>query len=606
MKKLFSFLFGLFLFFRFVVPSFAASNFATSFDVTYTVMPTGITHAVFNGSIQNTSDSFYPSSYTIKTGFQDVQHASASDSLGAITPTIKNSDNGSAITLPFNKKAIGAGSKVDFTFAFDTADVAVKSGNIWEINIPGIVSPGDYKTFTVHLKVPQSFGQPAYIKPATASQSLDFPKDILGTSGISLAFGNNQVYNFTLSYHLKNNVLFPTTQEIALPPTTNYQDVAISDLSPAPKNVRIDSDGNWLAQYDLLPSQKLDIVAKGNIFVNRTPKEEELTTEERKTLLQETSNWQVNNAQIKELAKELQTPKAIYDYVVSRLKYDFSRVAGNQQRLGAVNVLNNPDSAVCLEFTDLFVALSRAAGIPAREVDGFANTQNTQERPLSLVKDVLHAWPEYYDDASKTWIMVDPTWGNTTKGTDYFYTLDFDHVAFVKKGAKDDSPVPAGGYKVANQPQDKDVFVSAGDAALPDNPQAIVDFGVASQIFSNSVIQGQLMIKNAGEVLMPSQKVIITTNALQPHEQIVTTAAIPPYGSITQPVQFEKTSLLTNGTFPITMQVGGNTITKTIKVYPFFLQRNLIIGGIIFAILCIIISFIATKAWRLFIPRPKG
>ena len=115
--------------------------------------------------------------------------------------------------------------------------------------------------------------------------------------------------------------------------------------------------------------------------------------------------------------------------------------------MGALSALNNPTSAVCLEFTDLFVALSRAAGIPAREIDGYAYTNNAHDRPLSLTEDVLHAWPEYYDFDKKAWIMVDPTWGNTTGGIDYFNALDFDHIAFVIKGENSGYPIPAGGSR---------------------------------------------------------------------------------------------------------------------------------------------------------------
>ncbi len=63
---------------------------------------------------------------------------------------------------------------------------------------------------------------------------------------------------------------------------------------------------------------------------------------------------------------------------------------------------------------------------------------------MSLVKDVLHAWPEYYDESKKTWIMIDPTWGNTTHGMDYFSSLDFEHITFVIKGLSSTYPVPAG------------------------------------------------------------------------------------------------------------------------------------------------------------------
>ena len=133
-------------------------------------------------------------------------------------------------------------------------------------------------------------------------------------------------------------------------------------------------------------------------------------------------------------AKNLKTAKGIYDFVSTKLKYDYERVKPNVERLGAVNALNNPNSAICMEFTDLFIALARAAGIPAREVNGFAYTENPKIQPLSLVNDVLHAWPEYYDYEKGVWIPVDPTWASTTGGVDYFNKLDLRHFTFVMHG----------------------------------------------------------------------------------------------------------------------------------------------------------------------------
>jgi len=51
--------------------------------------------------------------------------------------------------------------------------------------------------------------------------------------------------------------------------------------------------------------------------------------------------------------------------------------------------------------------------------------------------------------------MVDPTWGNTTGGVDYFNTFDFDHLAFVVKGISSTYPVPAGGYKLTGDENKK-------------------------------------------------------------------------------------------------------------------------------------------------------
>lgn len=598
MKKIFFLLLWSVCFLFFARTCFAESNFNTTFDVTYSVSEDGNTHALFQGSLQNATDAYYASSYSLQTGFNTMTNIIASDNNGSIQPAIKKTTTGNAITLPFNYKAIGLGSTVHFSFSFDTPDVAKHVGNIWEINIPGIANTTDFSSFTVHLRVPQSFGTPSYIKPVQIGSSLDFTKDILGNGGISLAFGQQQTYGFNLTYHIRNDQLFPVTTEIALPPTTNYQQVAIDSITPKPNNVTLDKDGNWLAQYSLLPSQKMSVVAKGEVITTLTPQKELLSSANRKLYTQPDSYWEQTD-QIKQLATELKTPRAIYDYVVGHLHYDFSRVAGAQQRLGAATVLNDPQSAVCLEFTDLFIALSRAAGIPAREIDGYAFTENTQERPLSLLKDVLHAWPEYYDDNLGTWVMVDPTWGNTTKGTDYFDVLDFDHVAFVVKGAKSIYPIPAGGYKFAGEENIKEVYVSfSPESSLP-NPQASVDFTIAPTILSGVPINGSVLLTNAGHVLIPPQHVTVANASLTPHSQVVNTPAIPPFGNIHSSVAFDKTSFLTNMTVPITIQVGENKIVRQVNIYPFFLQKNIVIGGIIVVILCIIISIVTTVARRL-------
>lgn len=456
-------LFFLFFSSQFNVALAASPKFNVSFDVTYTVQTSGNTHVVFNGSLQNASDGFYASSYTFQTGFNTIDNVYAHDGKGQIIPQIKNTDAGESIMLLFNIKATSINQIIPFSFSFDTPNVAKKAGNIWEVNIPGIANINEFTDFNVHLQIPQSFGIPAYIKPQSVGNTLDYSKEALGASGISLAFGKYQSYTFILHYHLKNKELFPADYTIALPPSTGYQDVYLSSLTPSPRDLYKDKDGNWLAVYKLLPSQKIEVVAQGNASIYLLPKVEILTPADRTTYLRERPYWEQSD-DIKKLAQVLQTPKNIYDYVVGHLNYDFSRVVGTQERLGAQEVLKNPLSAVCLEFTDLFIALSRASGIPAREIDGYAFTQNPKERPLSLVKDVLHAWPEYYDDNRKAWIMVDPTWANTTKGVDYFHILDFDHFAFAIKGAESTFPIPAGGYKITGS--EKDVYVSFGTTQL--------------------------------------------------------------------------------------------------------------------------------------------
>lgn len=610
MKKVlifFSLLF--FLFQLFLAPVFAQGNFATDYNVAYNVLENALTHVTFDVIFTNKTSQYYASSYNIQVGFKNIENVLARDSGGKIIPTITKNNDENSIGITFNSKVVGLDKKLPFTISFDTQNIAQKSGKIWDINIPGLAKQIEYNSFNVNVTVPKFLGSPSYIKPDIGQfngTNLNFTKENLGESGISISFGNEQIYSFNLLYHLKNSNLFPIKTEIALPPSTNYQDVEISDINPKPQNVLQDKDGNWLAQYILTPSKKIDIKVTGKVKILLRPKKEELSQDQLKEYLKEQPFWQTTNTQIKELALKLKTPYEIYRYVVKNLTYDFARVTSEAPRAGALGVLNNPTSAVCLEFTDLFVTLARAAGIPAREVNGFAYTQNSKERPLSLVKDVLHAWPEYYDSDLQTWVMVDPTWRNTTGGVDYFYTLDYDHFAFVIKGQNSTYPIPSGGYKISDNLTTKDVNVDFSDLFDPPTQSLSLSEDFSKNYFSGVNVTGNILIKNVGNVISTPQKIIVSSNFLKPTVQKIYFGQIPPFGSITIPVSFDKQSILTNKTDVVKIAINENVIYKNIKISPFILNKWTIGGGILFVVFGIGLSITIYKARNLPFPRQKG
>lgn len=598
MRKLFV-LIIIFVFFSFFTTQVHAdTNFTASFTSIYTVKETGITHANFSVVLKNLTDRYYASSYTIQLGFAQIENVKAYDSDGVIIPTLKKTAAGQQITFIFNHRATGLGSTVPFSFSFDTPNVATKNGNLWEVNIPGLQNQNDFSDFNVKISVPPSFGPLTYAKPDVGN-SLTFTKADLGQSGISLAFGAQQVFHFQLSYHLKNTQLFPIHTEIALPPNTTYQDIVLDTIEPKPASVVEDSDGNWLATYLLTPSQTITAHVDGRAFLALSPRKEMLRPEENAEYLKPTAYWQANNAKIKQLAKQLQTPYAIYEYVVKTLHYDFSRVTDNQERLGAVAVLQNPSSAVCLEFTDLFIALARADGIPAREIDGFAYTQNSHERPVSLQKDILHVWPEYYDKEKGTWVMVDPTWENTTGGVDYFHTFDFDHIAFVVKGKNPDYPVPAGGYKLPGEEKTQDVQVDfSQDISLPEAESGF-DVVVPDKFVGGWPVTATVKLLNTGHVLFPSQKLHVLSSLSMLSAEDVYSADILPFGTTEVTVNLGKSPFLTNKTGTVTIQLAGKSVSKSFAIVPFTLRLALIGGGIIIGCIGIILFIITRRPWRI-------
>ncbi len=126
--------------------------------------------------------------------------------------------------------------------------------------------------------------------------------------------------------------------------------------------------------------------------------------------------WEVADPSISALASNitagkvsvLEMSKAIYDYVVENIEYDYAKynlvTSGLPvERYGAVKTLEL-GRGVCEDMTDFYVALCRAAGIPAIEVVGFS-----YEGDCVLGIGSRHAWAGIYIP-DYGWMDVDPTW----------------------------------------------------------------------------------------------------------------------------------------------------------------------------------------------------
>jgi len=447
----------------------AQSDFTAEALVTYNIQETGVTIVTHEITLTNNLSNLYATSYAVGLEGLEPENIRADSDGSELKLNVNNEGERISIEVIFDTAVVGKGKFQKFSISFEEDSFAIKSGEVWEISIPRLSSPENFRTYKVNLLVPLSFGQRAFISPEpfnktqTAEKySFAFEKDSMASSGISAGFGEFQVFSFSLNYHLENPLSTTAYTEIAIPPDTAFQKVYFQSIDPAPERVYIDADGNWLAVYKLKARERIDISAIGSvqIFAQRSefPVPDEKALEEN---TKETEFWQTNDPSIKELAQIYTTPKQIYDFVTNSLTYNYDRVRPNVVRMGAKEALINPGSAICMEFTDLFVAIARAAGIPAREINGYAYSENPILQPLSLVADVLHAWPEYWDGEKKVWVPVDPTWGSTTGGVDYFTKLDLRHFTFVIHGTDPKQPYPPGSYKLGPNPQ-KDVFINFG------------------------------------------------------------------------------------------------------------------------------------------------
>lgn len=553
MKKILYWIIGLFVYWIILPrpPALAVGEFQADYTVDYRVSPDGRTIVTQNISLTNKLTNLYPTKYSILIDTEKIRDVVAYDQKGNIRPTITQKDGKTEIVLVFNEQVVGLGKTLSFALRFINEDTAQRNGAIWEVNIPGVVADPDIASYFVTLTTPASFGPNAYMSPLP-SDGKRWNKQQMMAGGVSAAYGSLQAFSLNLSYFLQNPNVTPITREIALPPDTAFQKVLVRSVDPKPSKIYEDDDGNWLAEYSLSPGQKLDIQAALTIFITLVPQNTfGKTMVDSQVYTRPLKYWEANDPKIVELARTLRTPRAIYDYVVKTLSYDYGRVNSTPVRKGAIASLASPQNSICMEFTDLFVALARAAGIPAREVVGYAYTTNAKLRPLSLVADVLHAWPEYFDSERGVWVPVDPTWANTTRGVDYFTKLDFNHIAFAIHGLRSDTPYPAGFYKRSGT-NSKDVVVSFADVTpeLPPPAKLTATFTLPNVLPAGLTSKGALIIENPSGVAANNVDVVVSSSSLS---FMLTRQGgrIPPYGTWTIPIaitidnffRFEKVNL---------------------------------------------------------------
>lgn len=580
-------------------------NFDISVESKYTVHETGMTTVSQTIHIKNKTEFYYTPTYTISIGFSDIENVEAYNSDGVIPTTIDSAGvSTKSIKLSFPKRYAGLSTTNTFTLKFDTKDIAKKQGNIWEVTIPGIAKPEDFTSYKTTIDAPESFGEASVVKPRVEKideSQIVLDKDRIGRAGVYILYGQKQYYNFTVRYNISNPNLFPVKTEIALPRQTNYQNVIISSFSTPPGDVVRDKDGNWLASYRLSPQQKQTIVVKGVVEVFAAPEKEEVSKDTAKEYMLSRKYWDAGSPVVIKASENLKTPRDIYDFVEKTLSYNFSKVATDNLRLGGKGALLSPKNSVCLEFTDLFVSLARAKGIPARSVEGYAYTENSKLRPRSLANDILHAWPEYYSESEKRWIMVDPTWGNTTKGMDYYESFDFSHITFVIKGQDSEYPIPAGGYKFDNTSKDVEVKF-----AQPSEFSAHRKIGITDNFpnfaFPKTTLQGTFDIKNEGNVPLENMIVNMKTNRNTSRQFLID--YIPPGGTRKITTSFSDVPFLTNGNEVITMQIGNEKYVKTIKIsFIPDVTQLLFIGGILSG--SIIVAAITFRTGSVLVQRRK-
>lgn len=484
----------LFLFFFTIhFPIYAENDFNINQNIQYQIDQEGDAQVIQEIELTNNLSQVYPKEYQAIISSENIENIFSADKLGNIIQNIEKKNGQTIINLKFNDQNVGKNQKTTFKLNYRLPKLANKKGNTWEISLPENINNFSNYTFKTTIFLPNSFGSLSFssISPQTVI-SLNNQTEIYFDSvnnknqKIYLIFGNYQLFDFKFKYFLENTTSDKQTYTIALPPETDNQKIIYRQIEPNPKNIEIDPDGNYLASYTLTPSQKIDINIDGQAKIIHSNLTNSIINT--KEYLKPDTYWETNDPTLTSIASSLSTPKDIYQYVINTLNYKQQNI-DSSFRQGAASSITNPNNALCTEFTDLFVTLSRIKGIPAREVQGFAYSDNVKIKPINVNTDVLHAWPQYYDQQKNSWVSIDPTWGKTTNGIDFFTDLDPNHFAFVFHGLSSTSPLPAGAYK--NNQNVKTVNVEFAKNELKQDQIPLKINSVKNKIFQTPLIKVQ-------------------------------------------------------------------------------------------------------------------
>jgi transglutaminase-like putative cysteine protease len=209
-----------------------------------------------------------------------------------------------------------------------------------------------------------------------------------------------------------------------------YQEVVERKISPEDYDIVVDEHGNQIAEFDfsdMPPDTEINVEIEYTVKVNKLRYDLSSCEGELPDIYTEAElHIESENPQIISLSEELAQDqltvcdqvRAIYEYVGNELVYTYN--GGNWGAQAALGKMG----ADCTEYASLMIALSRAAGIPARYIEGLNFTPEGEE---GLARQE-HAWLEVYLPGAG-WTPMDPTQGRSSITREaYFAQLPPDHI----------------------------------------------------------------------------------------------------------------------------------------------------------------------------------
>ena len=259
-----------------------------------------------------------------------------------------------------------------------------------------------------------------------STQPLDLPDNKNLTS---------QVYKVSETIHIHNEgpgeASRMTLWVAMLRDITPYQQVLQVSSEPDYTELKYDEFGNEYAVFEILnisPDTSLDFTLSYHLSVNGLDFDLGNCQGELPDSFTQPEEFIESEAlSITQLAASLsegkttacETVRSYYDYIAESFTYQ----GYTEDSLGALWAIENKGGD-CTEFSDALIALSRAANIPARFVEGVVCCTEGGYIPSQN----KHDWLEVYLPENG-WVPMDPTWGKSSHDREtYFAGITSDHI----------------------------------------------------------------------------------------------------------------------------------------------------------------------------------
>lgn len=477
------------------VAVFATGNEFTS-KSTYDVNADGsaiVTHEVkfVNGEKVLQDDMVFP---TLGVKPSDVVVQSGG---GDLQKTVDENASAIKITIPENNRTIS--KEWDLRVSYKSQIIndmgKVKVLQIAPLAIENFQAKNQTESILADLKL--GFGIVRGMEPnakniTIGKQVFDFVNDKgpLG-SAVTILFGESTLLKANYETTLTNNGWWWRTMTLALPPDTNQQKVVLKSIAPKPSNLRLDEDGNVIAEYKIGPKKSLKVTAEAELSLNNVKydlKNDKKVSDIDKVLVdrytKQTDKWKYDALSID--SNESETVVEIIQKVYNK----------SQENTDTKIDLSTSERTGALTPVDKLVGTLRGKGIPARVVLGLTSSNGSK----ITIQPKPHAWAEAYVPAVG-WITLDPTMGSKSE---IFGTGDILHTGMALWGIRDDfPPVDFESIKTSYSSEDpgkidlSQVKISAVKYQILPG-LAILDIGVSMPpggIIDKTAVQGSKMIK---------------------------------------------------------------------------------------------------------------